>query len=144
MGATLVAISAVGIALMFGTGQAYIQAEGDNRVAIQLAQQRLEQVRGSGFGATSGTDPREEASWTNIASHTGYQRTTTITSVCPTDFTLAVPNPASPPGGCVPAPTTGGIEAKQITVTVRAIDTVAGTVDAKTTPVTLQSVMVLQ
>lgn len=41
----IVSIAAVGVALMFGAGQAVIQAEGDNRVALFLAQQKVEQLR---------------------------------------------------------------------------------------------------
>src|SRR5262245_55442504 len=43
--AVVVGIAAVGVALMLGNGQAFISAEGDNRVAVFLAQQRIEQVR---------------------------------------------------------------------------------------------------
>ena len=55
IGAVLVLIAAIGTALMFSTGQAYVQSEGDNRVAVLLAQQRLEQIRSAGFGSTSST-----------------------------------------------------------------------------------------
>jgi prepilin-type N-terminal cleavage/methylation domain-containing protein len=47
----LIGISAVGVALMFSTGYAFVHAEGDNRVALLLAEQKLEQLRALGFAA---------------------------------------------------------------------------------------------
>jgi type II secretory pathway pseudopilin PulG len=47
--ALVVGIGAVGAALMFGSGQAFISAEGDNRVATFLAQQQIERVRAYGY-----------------------------------------------------------------------------------------------
>jgi type II secretory pathway pseudopilin PulG len=49
IGAVIVGIAAVGVALMFSSGQAFINAEGDSRVATYLAQQRIEQVRARGY-----------------------------------------------------------------------------------------------
>lgn len=143
VGAVVVGIAAVGIALMFGYGQTFIQAEGETRVAVQLARQRIEQVLASGFGATSGADPREEATPVDLGTispselrRPGYQRTTTIASVCPTNFAIAGSDP-----GCAPA--ISQIEGKLITVTVRALDP-GGNVDANIPPVSLTSVMVLR
>ncbi len=42
-------LAVVGIALMFSEGQSYVVAEGDDRVAIALAQEKLEAVRALGF-----------------------------------------------------------------------------------------------
>src|SRR5215831_11464788 len=41
----VVGIAAVGLATMFATGQASISGEGDNRVAVYLAQQKIERAR---------------------------------------------------------------------------------------------------
>ena len=41
----VVGIAAVGLATMFATGQASISGEGDNRVAVYLAQQKVEMAR---------------------------------------------------------------------------------------------------
>ena len=42
---------------MFGTGQAYINAEGDNRVSLFLAQQRIEQIRALGYASLFASPP---------------------------------------------------------------------------------------
>src|SRR5205809_55886 len=95
IGGVLVAIAAVGTALMFSSGQAFIASEGDNRVALQIAQERIERVRAGGFGSTmccfpavpalSPCDGREEppgapscptaaTSWaTDSVNHPGYR-----------------------------------------------------------------------
>jgi type II secretory pathway pseudopilin PulG len=131
--ALLLGIASAGVTLMFGSGQAFIAGEGDNRVALALARQAIEQVRASGFGPTSGADPREELAFNSTAygtTHPGYERTITIASVCANNFLPA----------CTP-PTP--IEAKLITVTVRATQGVKGA-DVTASPVVLRSVMVLQ
>jgi Tfp pilus assembly protein PilV len=131
--ALLLSIASAGVALMFGSGQAFIIGEGDSRVALALARQAVEQVRASGFGPTAGSDPREELTFNSTAygtTHPGYERTITITSVCANNFL-----PACSP----PAP----IEAKLITVTVRATQGVKGA-DVSNAPVILRSVMVLK
>src|SRR2546425_12720676 len=43
--AFVVGIAAVGTAMMFGTAQDFVHAEGDNRVAFYVAQQRRHQIR---------------------------------------------------------------------------------------------------
>jgi len=58
--AVIVAIAIIGLFMMYSTGQALVQAQGSNRVAVQLAQQRLEELRAGGFGAASLPDGREE------------------------------------------------------------------------------------
>jgi len=59
-GIGIVAVASVGMAMMFGMGQGMVQGGGDNRAALSVAQQRLEQVRAAGFGAATLPDPREE------------------------------------------------------------------------------------
>ncbi|HKZ07063.1 MAG TPA: prepilin-type N-terminal cleavage/methylation domain-containing protein [Methylomirabilota bacterium] len=131
--ALLLGIATAGVTLMFGTGQAFIVGEGDNRVALALARQAVEQVRASGFGPTMGADPREEPTFNATAygtTHPGYERSITIASVCANDF-LPACSPPTP------------IEAKLVTVTVRAIGGVQGT-NVAASPVVLRSVMVLK
>jgi Tfp pilus assembly protein PilV len=131
--ALLLGIATAGVTLMFGTGQAFIVGEGDNRVALALARQAVEQVRASGFGPTTGADPREELTFNSTAygtTHPGYERTITIASVCANNF-LPACSPPTP------------IESKLITVTVRATGGVQGT-DVAASPVVLRSVMVLK
>jgi type II secretory pathway pseudopilin PulG len=142
IGAVISGIAAVGIALMFSTGQAYVQAEGDNRVALQLAQQQIEGIIASGFGSTSTPYPTPSPPWDGreetarlIPSHPGYERTTTVGAVCPGNFALSPASPTACPGFV-------NVEAKLFTVTVRALSGATGQTGSKTTPVTLQVVLV--
>ena len=131
--ALLLGIASAGVAVMFGSGQAFIVGEGDNRVALALARQAVEQVRASGFGPTTGVDPRQELAFNSTAygtTYPGYERRITIDPACPNDFIPGCPLPAT-------------IEAKLITVTVRATGGVKGT-DVAASPVILRSVMVLK
>jgi Tfp pilus assembly protein PilV len=131
--ALLLGIASAGVAVMFGSGQAFIVGEGDNRIAAALARQAVEQVRASGFGPTSGADPREELAFTSTpytGVHPGYQRTITIASVCFNNY-LPACSPPTP------------IEAKLITVTVRSTQGVKGA-NVSASPVVLRSVMVLK
>ena len=132
--ALLLGMASAGVAVMFGTGQAFIVGEGDNRIAAALARQAVEQVRASGFGnPLVAVDPREELTFTAVpyaGVHPGYERTITITSVCAKNY-LPVCSPPTP------------IEAKLITVTVRATQGVQGA-DVSASPVVLRSVMVLK
>ena len=50
----VVGICAVGLATMFARGQGIIGAEGDNRVAVYLAQQRIELARAKGYQKRGG------------------------------------------------------------------------------------------
>lgn len=141
MGALVVGIAAVGIGLMFANGQVFVQAEGDRRVAVQLARQRIEQILASGFGVCP--DPRKETTPVDLGTinppelrRPGYQRITEIASVSPTNFAAPGSDPTCDGVGAQP-------EAKLITVTVRALDA-NGNVDANIPAVTLTSVMVLR
>lgn len=49
IGGVLLVIVLAGIALMFSEGRSYVVAEGDDRVAVFLAQQKLEKLRTLGF-----------------------------------------------------------------------------------------------
>lgn len=150
VGALVVGIGAVGIAVMFASGAAFIQAEGDNRVTIQLAQERIQEIIAAGFGDSGPTgataEPRIEAD-VAIPNHPGYRRTTAVGSVCPNNFSQVRPPLASfiCAAGVSPLAV---VEAKMFTVTVRAIDgtRVCGSspcTDPKTTPVTLETVILL-
>lgn len=50
-------ISAVGIALMFSFGNTWVEAKGDDRVALSLAQQKIEQLRTLTFNCIPVTGP---------------------------------------------------------------------------------------
>lgn len=128
----IVSIAVVGVALMFATGQAYITAEGDNRVALFLAQQKIEQLRALSYaGLNTGTgsedpvcnyptpppDPLPECAYP------GYKRTWSVVCVERDNYNLTVACSATSPG-------------KKIMVTVQ-----TSPLDPRSTPVTLQSVL---
>ena len=49
--AVILAIAVIGLAVMFSWGQSFVVAQGDDRVALYLAQQRIESLRASGYTA---------------------------------------------------------------------------------------------
>jgi Tfp pilus assembly protein PilV len=48
--AVVVSIAAAGLALMYAFGNTWVVSKGDDRVALSLAQQKIEQLRSLGFG----------------------------------------------------------------------------------------------
>lgn len=135
--AVIVAAAIVGLFMMYSTGQALVQAQGSNRVAVQLAQQRVEELRAGGFGTASLPDGRQETVFVAVPNNPGYERSTIITGVCPNDFSTAWANA----GDCAPGQAT--LQAKKIVVTVRRIDgQTAGTTDPQTQPAIVQIVLV--
>jgi type II secretory pathway pseudopilin PulG len=133
--AMIVGVAGMGVLMMFGTGQTFIQGSGTDRTAAELAQQRIEQVRAAGFGPKLGPDPRVEAVMTAIPGNPGFERTTIITEVCSTNFALLWND-----GGCVPA--TPEAQARLVVVTVRALNGNQVTTDPQTTPAVMQTVLV--
>jgi len=140
--AFVVGTAAIAVAMMFGTAQNFVHAEGDNRVAFYVAQQRMEQLRSTGFGSTSLPDPREETAATGVQIDNfsdndavpGFRRQTVITGVCPTDYSVAWNS-----GGC---PTSGQLLAKLVTVSVRVLDGPTNFTDPVTQPIVIQAVLV--
>jgi len=148
--AAVVGISAIGLALMFGTGQAFITAEGDNRVAVYLAQQKMERCRALGFGSvlasatlpsttTARIDPSKADLNPCVDTPTDtcdantlvcYTRTTVIDCVSSDDYNYP------PPADCTASPH----PPLHIAVTVQASPS-AGVVNPKTRPVALTSVL---
>ena len=49
--AVILAIAVIGLAVMFSWGRSFVVAQGDDRVALYLAQQRIESLRASGYTA---------------------------------------------------------------------------------------------
>jgi type II secretory pathway pseudopilin PulG len=133
--ALVVGIAGMGVLLMFSTGQTFVQASGTERIAAQLAQQRIEEVRATGYGTKFPPDPRAETSWTAVPGNPGYERMTIITDVCSTNFNITWND-----GGCLPATTEA--QTRIVVVTVRALDNNAPLTDPKTTPAVLQTVLV--
>lgn len=141
-GIAVVAIASVGMAMMFGMGQGMVQGGGDNRAALSIAQQRLEQVRAAGFGPATLPDPREELGADGVQINNlgdsdavpGFRRRTIITGVCPTNFAIAHND-----GAC---PTSPSLEAKLVRVMVRMKDPGSDNTDVRTLPVILSTVLV--
>jgi type II secretory pathway pseudopilin PulG len=105
-------IAVVGLAAMFSSGQSFVVAEGDERVAIFLAQQKIEQLRAAGFGCIPGTGfvvapecpPQDYNETPAELGSPRYSRITTVQCVDPSTFDpVACPDP---------------VTAKRITVTV--------------------------
>jgi type II secretory pathway pseudopilin PulG len=126
--AAVVGMAGMGVLMMFGTGQTYVQSSGMDRIAAQLAQQRIEQVRAAGYGKTP--DPREELTMTAVPGNPGFERTTVITERCPTNFAIA----------CVVPP--NDAPAKLVVVSVRALNGNSSGTDPQTTPAVMQTVLV--
>ena len=143
--ALIVGITVLGVLEMFGKGQAMVQGGGDDRAALSLAEQRLEQVRAAGFGAPTLPDPREETAADGVpidnASDSnavpGFRRRTIITGICPTNFAIAWND------GACPLPLTPGlVEAKLVTVMVRMNEPDSTNTDRDTRPIVLSTVLV--
>ena len=126
----IVGIAVVGVGLMFAIGQAYITAEGDNRVTLFLAQQKIEQLRTLGYTALTVTDnsatepPATATPEDPVPNYPGYSRTWSVACVGQNDYTSRI----ACSGATCPA--------KRITVTVQ-----TSPLGPKSTPVTLQSVL---
>ena len=135
LSSVLVGIAGMGVLMMFSTGQTFVQSSGTDRISAQLAQQRIEQVRATGYGTKFPPDPREETAWTLVPNNPGYERTTVITDVCSTNFAIAWNA-----GGCVPATTEA--QTRIVVVTVRALNNNQPLVDPQTTPAVMQTVLV--
>jgi Tfp pilus assembly protein PilV len=133
--ALVVGIAAMGVLMMFSTGQTFVQASGTDRIAAQLAQQRIEQVRATGYGTKFPPDPREETIWTAVPGNPGFERMTIITDVCSINFNITWNDP-----GCLP--TTTEAQTRIVVVTVRALNNNAPLTDPQTTPAVMQTVLV--
>ena len=118
----VVGIAGVGVAVMFSAGQAFINAEGDNRVALFLAQQRIEQLRALGYARLFASPPSSATE--AVPNHTGYTRSASIECV-PRD------NYAAASEACV-----SGTSALRIVATVSVTPA-----DAKSPPVVLRSIL---
>jgi len=133
------------MAMMFGTGQAMVQGGGDDRVALAIAIQRLEQVRAAGFGSPTLPDPREETAADGVPINNvsnsdavpGFLRRTIITGVCPTNFAIAWND-----GGCPQPLNPGMVEAKLVTVMVRLQNPSDTNTNVQTRPVVLSTILV--
>ena len=92
----VLAVAAIGLAVLFSWGQSFVVAQGDNRVALYLAQQRIESLRASGYGATEvlksndcgGTSPAlDETLTAGMGNSQSFTRQTAVEYVKDDDFT---------------------------------------------------------
>jgi Tfp pilus assembly protein PilV len=81
----ILSIAIIGLALMFSFGASYIAAEGGERIAVFLAQQRMEELRA--IGLARATAEAERA----VPGFTGFLRTTTIVGGVDADGSGEVP-----------------------------------------------------
>lgn len=103
----VLAIAIIGLALMFSSGETYVVAEGDERVAIYLAQQKIEELRSKGWGSVPIGTVGESA----VSGFPRYSRTTVVKCVNPNDPSLDV-NPCGSPRTAI-----------KISVTVSSVNT---------------------
>jgi len=125
VGGVVQAIALVGLALMFALGQALVVAQGDDRVALYLAQQKIEEARSLGFSAVAMGSHTDTVTAGQTAGQT-FTRVTCISYVG--DASLGEP----PAGGCAVG---AGTSTKRIKVTVTPAQPQAD-------PVTLETVLV--
>jgi len=116
----ILAIAVVGLSLMLSSGQSLVMAEGDERVALYLAQQKIEKLRTLGLrcipvgpsadavGPEAGCQSSTQQDYNETPAELGssrYRRLTVVECVDPQTFTVAAPCPDP-------------VTAKRITVTV--------------------------
>lgn len=82
----VLAIAIIGLALMFSSGETYVVAEGDERVAIYLAQQKIEELRSKGWGSV----PTGTVVESTVSGFPRYSRTTVVGCVDPDDPSTSV------------------------------------------------------
>src|SRR5687767_7128899 len=116
---------------MFSTGQAYVNAEGDNRVSLFLAQQRIEQIRALGYASLFASPPASATeavpyptTYSSSPAPATYTRQVTILCVPRDDY-------SAPSGTCVQ-----GSSALNIIVTVS-----VSPADPKSPPVVVSSIL---
>jgi len=90
----VLAISVIGLVLMFSWGQSFVVAQGDDRVALYLAQQRIESLRASGYTAVEvlnsncgGTPEADEDLTAGMANSQSFSRHTAVEHVNDDDIT---------------------------------------------------------
>ncbi len=90
----ILAIAVIGLAVMFSWGQAFVVAQGDSRVALYLAQQKIESLRASGYSAAEalksncgGTPEADENLTAGVGNLQPFTRQTTVELVNDDDLT---------------------------------------------------------
>ncbi len=87
-------IAIVGLAVMFSWGQAFVVAQGDDRVALYLAQQKIESLRASSYSAAEalnsncgGTPEANENLTAGVGNSQSFIRQTAVELVSDDDLT---------------------------------------------------------
>jgi Tfp pilus assembly protein PilV len=100
----MVGAAAVGLALMYAQGHALIAGEGDNRVAMYLAQQKIERSRALGYASSSNapgtiTETLDQALQppTALSDPVYWTRTTVIDCVQPSNYSSTTSCSATTP-----------------------------------------------
>ena len=120
MTAVVVGIAAIGIAFMYSFGNTWVVAKGDDRVALSLAQQKIERLRALGY-ADAALNPGVTGSELNMtasgsASDRKFNRYTCVENVSDT----AVSTPAYAGGNTgSPCNANAATNTKRITVVVQ-------------------------
>jgi len=132
VGSLIVAIAATGLALMLSSAHAFIVAQGDNRVAMYLAQQRIEeQIYCGASTATPCVQPTAGAVHVTDTVVAGLEGTQVFTRVMCINYVLDT-DPTQP-AGCTNCAGPGCTTLKRITVTVTPAQ-------ARSDPLTVQTV----
>jgi len=117
----ILSMAVVGLALMFSWGQTFVVAQGDDRVALYLAQQKIETLRAPGFGSLQVGDgtlvsgcPNTEPCYQETGITAGEAGAHTFTRTTRVDYVSndlsAVPSECTPGGSAT--------QIKRICVTV--------------------------
>jgi Tfp pilus assembly protein PilV len=119
----VVGIGVIGLAVMFARGQAVIAGEGDNRVAVYLAQLRTERARAQGFASlTAGTTTEQfNQALATVTSNAFYTRTTVVDCVDANDYSAVVDCATNPTAARRASVTVQSAPADARAVTLRAV-----------------------
>ena len=117
----VVGTAAIGIALMFSTGSAWVASGGDKRAATMLAQQKVEQLRSMTFACVPLGPPEASSTSTSVKAATGGACTATQKyNEGPTTWVTAT-------GGPAPQPTPTSLTFTRLTCVQHVLDTDFGT-----------------
>ena len=118
--AVVVGIAAIGVAFMFSFGNTSVVAKGDDRVALSLAQQKIEQLRAGGYSSAiaSGASTTESAiTASGVASDRKFNRITCVQNV--TDIDVSSPAYAGVAPSYAACVAGAATKTKRITVVVQ-------------------------
>ncbi len=94
MAGVILAIAIIGLAVMFSWGQSFVVAQGDDRLALNLAQQRIESLRAFGYTAAEalnsncgGTPEADENLTAGVGNAQPFTRQTAVEHVNDTNLT---------------------------------------------------------